>query len=286
MKTHSIAGGGGLTLHVEETGPVNAQSILFIHGFSQCGLAWRKQMRSGLADEFRLIAMDIRGHGSSEKPPDVYGDSHLWAEDVHAVVTVLGLHAPVLVGWSYGGVIVLDYVKDYGDDRIGGIQLVGAVTRLGESLVSSNFLGGEFLALMPGFFSENTMESVSALTRFLRLCHGESLSADDLYLLLGANVTVPPCVRQELFARSLNHDQVLAAIRRPVALVHGEADEIVSPRMCTHMETLLSGATVSTYANAGHMPFWTEPERYNRELGEFARVCGPGLTHLVGARLG
>jgi pimeloyl-ACP methyl ester carboxylesterase len=286
MKTHSIPGGGGLTLHVEETGPVNAQSILFIHGFSQCGLAWRKQMHSGLADEFRLIAMDIRGHGSSEKPRDAYGDSHLWAEDVHAVVTALGLHAPVLVGWSYGGVIVLDYVKEYGDDRVGGIQLVGSVTRLGEPLVSGNFLGGEFLALMPGFFSENTMESVSALTRFLRLCHGAPLSADDLYLLLGANVTVPPYVRQGLFARSLNHDQVLAAIRRPVILVHGEADEIVSPRMCTHMETLLSGATVSTHAKAGHMPFWTEPERYNRELGEFARVCASGLKHVAGARLG
>jgi non-heme chloroperoxidase len=286
MKTHSIAGGGGLTLHVEETGPVNAQSILFIHGFSQCGLAWRKQMRSGLADEFRLIAMDIRGHGSSEKLRDAYGDSHLWAEDVHAVVTALDLHAPVLVGWSYGGVIVLDYVKEYSDDRVGGIQLVGSVTRLGEPLVSGNFLGGEFLALMPGFFSENTMESVSALTCFLRLCHGAPLSADDLYLLLGSNVTVPPHVRQGLFARSLNHDQVLAAIRRPVTLVHGEADEIVSPRMCTHMETLLSGATVSTYASTGHMPFWTEPQRYNRELGAFARVCASGPTHLAGARLG
>lgn len=286
MKTHSIPGGGGLKLSVEETGPVDGPPILLIHGFSQCGLAWMKQMRSELTDDFRLIAMDIRGHGQSEKPRDAYGDSHLWAEDVHAVITALNLNAPVLVGWSYAGVIILDYVKLYGDERIAGIQFVGAVTRLGEPLVSGNFLGGEFLALMPGFFSENTMDSVSVLTRFLRLCQHSAVSADDLYLLLGSNVIVPPYVRQGLFARSLNHDEVIAAVRSPVSLVYGDADEIVSPRMCTQIEGLVPHATVSTYASTGHMPFWEEPKRFNRELREFVRACESGLNRAGAARLG
>lgn len=285
MTTHSIPGGGGLTLNVQETGPADAQPILFIHGFSQCGLAWTKQMRSELARDFRLIAMDIRGHGLSDKPPDVYADSTPWAEDIHAVMTSMDLHAPVLVGWSYAGVIILDYIQAYGSERIAGIQLVGAVTRLGEPLVSANFLGGEFLALMPGFFSENTMESVSALTRFLHLCQHAAPSADDLYLLLGSNVIVPPYVRQGLLARSLNHDDVIAATRTPMSLVYGEADQIVSPRMCTHIEALVPHATASTYASTGHMPFWEEPERFNRELREFARACAWGRTSAGVARL-
>ena len=63
--------------------------------------------------------MDIRGHGLSDKPRDVYGDSKLWADDVHAVITTLGLHTPVLSGWSYGGVITSDYVTPLrrGPDR-------------------------------------------------------------------------------------------------------------------------------------------------------------------------
>ena len=84
MKDHFVRGGGGIRLHVAETGTPRGKPILFIHGTSQCSLAWREQMRSDLANDFRLVAMDLRGHGASEKPRDVYGDSRLWADDVRA----------------------------------------------------------------------------------------------------------------------------------------------------------------------------------------------------------
>ena len=76
-------------------------------------------------------------------------------------------------------------------------------------------------------------------------------------------------MRQGLFARELNNDAVIAKTRKPMLLVHGEADQIVSPRMCAHLETLAPEATVSTYANVGHMPFWEAPDRFNRELRAF-----------------
>ena len=103
MQTHTITGGDGIQLHVVEAGNADGKAILFIHGYSQCHLAWGKQIESELAEEFRLVAMDIRGHGLSEKPRDAYGDSQLWADDVNAVITTLGLEQPVLAGWSYGG---------------------------------------------------------------------------------------------------------------------------------------------------------------------------------------
>ena len=71
MQTSTVTGGGGLKLHVQETGNPNGKAILFIHGFSQCRLAWNKQLHSDLAPDFRLVAMDIRGHGLSDKPRDV-----------------------------------------------------------------------------------------------------------------------------------------------------------------------------------------------------------------------
>jgi non-heme chloroperoxidase len=269
MKTHAIAGGAGLTLHVEETGNPAGKPVVFIHGFSQCRLAWRKQMHSDLATEFRLVAMDIRGHGLSGKPRDAYADSRLWAEDVHAVITALQLDRPVLVGWSYGGVIMSDYLAAFGEDAIAGTQWVGAVSRLGAPLVEAGFLGSDFLALVPAFFSDNVADSVDGLQRFLRLCvHGEP-PLDDFYFLLGCNTIVPPYVREGLFARNVDNDAVLRATRKPVSLVYGEADQVVSPRMCTHLETLVPQATVSTYSNVGHMPFWESPERFNRELRDF-----------------
>ena len=269
MSAHSISGGGGLELHVEETGNPDGKPILFIHGFSQCSLAWRKQMGSDLARDFRLIAMDVRGHGLSDKPPGVYGDSHLWAQDVHAVITTLQLTQPVLVGWSYGGVIMSDYLRSFGDAAIAGTQWVGAVSRLGEPLVQGGFLGGDFLAIIPGFFSNDATESVATLQRFLTLCVHGDLATDDLYFFLGCNTIVPPYVREGLFARTLDNDPAISATRKPVSLVYGEADRVVSPRMCTHLETLVPHAAVATYPDTGHMPFWEAPERFNGELRDF-----------------
>src|SRR5262245_31686196 len=74
MKSHRVVGGGGTQLHVIETGNPNGRPILFVHGFSQCGLTWSRQLASDLANDFRLLAMDMRGHGLSDKPQEGYSD--------------------------------------------------------------------------------------------------------------------------------------------------------------------------------------------------------------------
>jgi pimeloyl-ACP methyl ester carboxylesterase len=60
--------GGGIQLHLVETGNASGRPIVFIHGFSQCWLAWTRQLHSALADNYRLVAIDMRGHGLSDKP--------------------------------------------------------------------------------------------------------------------------------------------------------------------------------------------------------------------------
>jgi pimeloyl-ACP methyl ester carboxylesterase len=269
MKTHTVTGGGGLKLHVQETGNPTGKPILFIHGFSQCRLAWNKQTHSDLANDFRLVAMDIRGHGLSEKPRDVYGDSTLWANDVHAVITTLGLDRPVLTGWSYGGVIISDYVNAYGEDEIAGTNWVAAISRLGEPLLQAGFIGADFLGVAPSSFSENVEVCVAALHEFLRLCVHQEASPEDLYFFLGYNAIVPPHVRQALFSRNLNNDSVIEKMRKPMLLSYGEQDAVVSPSMGEHIAGLAGHARLSTYPNAGHALFWEAAERFNSELREF-----------------
>jgi pimeloyl-ACP methyl ester carboxylesterase len=57
-------------------------------------------MNSDLTQDHRLVAMDMRGHGLSDKPLQGYDDSKLWADDVNAVIETLSLDDPVLCGWS------------------------------------------------------------------------------------------------------------------------------------------------------------------------------------------
>lgn len=62
-------------------GVPDGSPILFIHGYAQSHLAWSAQYESALAGEFRMVAMDLRGHGDSAKPltQTFYTDSSLWA---------------------------------------------------------------------------------------------------------------------------------------------------------------------------------------------------------------
>ena len=64
----------------------------------------------------------------SERPvdPDRYVDGRLWADDVAAVIEQTGLDRPVVVAWSYGGLVLTDYIRAYGEQAIAGIDLVGA----------------------------------------------------------------------------------------------------------------------------------------------------------------
>lgn len=112
-----ITGGSGTALYVEDTGNRYGKSIVFIHGFSQSLLCWKKQLQSHMAKEFRLVAMDIRGHGWSEKPIEEYDSPKNYADDIQAVIKTLKLRHPILVGWSRGGALVCDYLQYYGEGR-------------------------------------------------------------------------------------------------------------------------------------------------------------------------
>ena len=275
MKHHQITGGGGCRLHIVEAGDPHGQAILFIHGFSQCSLAWRRQLSSDLVRDHRLVAMDMRGHGSSDKPRDAYGDSKLWADDVNATMEELELDQPILCGWSYGPLVILDYIRHYGEERIGGIHFVDGITRLGSDAALS-VLAPEFLALVPGFFSTDAEESARSLGSLLRMCFSREPSAEELYTMLGYNVSVPPFVRQALFSRAFDNDDLLPTIRKPVLITHGADDAIVRRTVVEQHRSALHYAEVDIMNGAGHAPFWDDAPSFNRRLASFASEVAQG----------
>jgi non-heme chloroperoxidase len=268
MKSLRIAGGGGVQLHVTETGTTSGRPILFIHGTSQCWRNWSRQMSSDLADDYRLVAMDLRGHGLSERPREGYTDSRLWADDVNATIQALGLDHPILCGWSYGPLVILDYIRHYGEDGISGINLVGAITKLGSDEAMS-VLTSAFLGLVPGLFATEVEESVRSLDSLLRLCFAQP-SAEDLYLMLGYNVSVPPYVRQALFSRSFDNDDLLPKLRKPVLITHGADDAVVKRAAVDQHKAAMAHAQIQIMANAGHACFWDDAAAFNRRLRAFA----------------
>jgi non-heme chloroperoxidase len=277
MTRHTVTGGGGVRLNVVETGLSSGRAILFIHGWSQSHRAWSRQLDSPLADHFRLVAFDLRGHGDSDKPDGVYGDSVLWAADVAAVIEALALDRPVLVGWSYGGFIINDYLRAYGDEGVGAINYVDAGADLGVPTdykglgpVLTGLLPGEDGSLAGTVFAEDLDEAATAMRTFVRGCFAAPLLDEDEQLLLETNLQCPSSVRLALFSRAQENDDVLAAIRVPTLVSHGAADEVVDLETAQHIARQVEGARLSVYEGCGHAPFWEETERFNRELAELA----------------
>jgi len=268
MPEHTIIGGGGTRLHLIETGNAKGQPILFIHGFSQCSLAWSRQLNSDLAGRFRLVAMDMRGHGKSDRPRDGYDNSRLWADDVDAVIGELDLERPILCGWSYGPLVILDYIRHYGDEGVGGIHFVDGITKLGSDAALS-VLTPDLLALVPGFFSTDMEEGTRSLESLLRLCFAREPEATDFYAMLGYNASVPPFVRQALFSRAFDNDDLLSQIEKPVLITHGAKDAIVKKEVVEQHRARVPHAQVDLMSDAGHAPFWDDAAAFNERLALF-----------------
>jgi non-heme chloroperoxidase len=272
MKIHDVEGGGGLRLHVREWGRADGPPILLIHGWSQNHLCWAKQYESALADEFRLVAYDLRGHGMSEAPlaAEHYGDPRLWADDVEAIIDQLRLSRPVLVGWSYGGFISCDYVRAHGQDRIAALNFVGGAVTLNAGALGT-LIGPGFVDHFAGATADDLPTNIQAMRAFLKACVGKPLAADDLETALAWNMLVPARVRANLAAREIDSDDVLRALGVPLLVSHGRADIVVLPAMAEHVLSVCPTAEASWYDGVGHAPHLEAPERFNRELAELTR---------------
>jgi non-heme chloroperoxidase len=261
----------GVRLATYEFGNPQRPAILFLHGFAQAALSWDRQLRDpDLAREFRMVAIDLRGHGMSAKPEGdaFYKPGQVWADDVRSVIGELGLRRPVLVGWSYAGRIVGDYLTAHGAAALAGINYVDASSSLGDPAFfgpDAGLLGPQAM-LAPGIdgFVEGTI-------RFLRACFATQPEPADFQTMLAFNMLAPLYVRAGLAGRPANYAEVLKALRLPVLVSHGEKDRILATPMARFTAATVPGARLSLYPESGHAPFWEEPARFNRELGEFVR---------------
>ena len=268
MESHRIAS-RGVDLDVVVTGYPRGRPVLFLHGVSQSSLCWSRQMTSDLAADFRLVAVDLRGHGLSGRTTHGAADARCWADDLHAVIGALHLEHPVLSGWSYGPLVMLDYLRHYGAQDLGGLQFVGGVTRLGSEKAAA-VLAPEFLRLLPGLFATDVNESVRALESLLVLCFAQPLTAEEMFLMLGYNMVVQPGVRHAMLSRVVDNDDLVRTIKLPVLITHGAEDRVVSLAVTDDHRALIPHAQIQIIPGAGHAAFWDQAGAFNRQLREFA----------------
>jgi non-heme chloroperoxidase len=260
----------GVTIAAQEWGNPAGSEILFIHGFSQASLSWQRQVESDLAGEFRLVTYDLRGHGNSDKPlePEKYKESKAWADEVQAIIDAALFKRPVMVGWSYGGHVIADYLKIHGAARLAGLNIVDAVVT-----TSDPSFYGDGIKVLPLMSSENLATNIAATRTFLRNCFEKQPSEDDFETMLAFNMMVPPKVRTNMGGRTLSMDETLKALNLPVLVTHGATDKLALVAAARHTAATIPGAKLSVYDGVGHAPFWEDTARFNAELSAFVRAA-------------
>lgn len=276
-KGRSIEGAGGTRLFVEEHGDPGKPAILWIHGYCQSRLCWDRQFENEeLAAQSHQVRLDLRGHGLSDKPadPTAFQDGQIWADDLQAVISALRLNKPVLAGWSYGGAIICDYIRHYGQDQLGGFIFIAAATELGRDEASA-LIGAEFRQLIPGFISTEYAAGVTALQQFMSISTYEELDPHTFYSLFGSNAVTLPAARQGMAMRTLENGAILQSITLPVLILQGQDDRVILPAASDYLARHIPHAWRVDYERCGHMSFMEVAEQFNRETAAFLqRVSG------------
>ena len=268
--SRTVTGHGGVRLFVRDEGPRDAPVLVLIHGWSQAHMCWERQRP--LAERFRVVAFDLRGHGASDKPDDAaaYDNAEPWAGDVAAVLDQLKLTNPVLVGWSMGGRVIADYLSIHGDAAIAGVVTIGTPATGGKYADPEAVRLRSDAVNALGSYSDDPAETIPAIVAFVQECSGHPLSREELATMVGFNMLATPLARRASRVRDYDHRPVWAAMTKPVMLIHGAREKLAVPPAFAQMRGALPGAELHVYEDDGHMAFWESPARFNRDLAAFA----------------
>jgi pimeloyl-ACP methyl ester carboxylesterase len=274
FKASWVTASDGIRLSVREYGNLQGPAIVFVHGIAQSQLSFGRQVHSDLAKKYHLITYDLRGHGESDKPvkEEAYVNGRRMSDDLRSVMAATGAHQPVLVGWSLGGIIVAQYLSDYGDGDISGVNFVGA--RIAKPPgQNARMPGARYVRTM---LSKNLETNIRATANFVRACVTAPLAPEDFELMLGYNMSSPVFARVATLKWSGGTDfaAALPRIKVPVLISHGRRDQVISPAVAEEAGRIIPTAKVSWYEDAGHALFFEDPARFNAELAAFVDAAG------------
>lgn len=261
-----VIGGSGVRLSVRTSGPTAGPPVVLLHGWAQSSRVWVHQLTGPLANSFRLIAADMRGHGDSEVPAGGYDSGAEWAADVRALLDY-ACRPAVIVGWSYGGLLIADYLRHHGTAGVAGLVFVGAVTEIGRGHPGGR-VGPVLRDVLPEALSDDPTVAGPALRAFATGMEEHPNPSPFETALIEDSMRVPGWVRSAMFNRDQANDDVLAAIDVPTLVLHGRHDTVALPSIADYTAGLVPGARLIWFDHVGHVPFAEQIDLFDTTLAD------------------
>jgi pimeloyl-ACP methyl ester carboxylesterase len=220
----------GVNLYYLEAG--SGKPILMIPGWSQTAEQFKYQL-SGLSDRYRVIAVDMRGHGESDKPDFGYKISRL-AKDTHDLIHALDLNEVNILGHSMGSSVIWNYYDMYGPERVSKLLLIDQMP-----MITSNPAWSEEERINSGeiFNPQSLYETINALAGpdgvettkgFIGRMLTKAVSEEDKTWIIERNLRMP---RQHAATLLYNHStqdwrDLIPRIELPSLVVGGRVSTV------------------------------------------------------------
>ncbi|MEO1497647.1 MAG: alpha/beta hydrolase [Planctomycetota bacterium] len=258
----------GARLAWTESGPEDARTALLVHGFPLHGEMWEQQ-RVALAEAYRVIVPDLRGYGGSTlggwpvEGPDREPTLTRYAHDLAAVLDAAEADRVVIVGFSMGGYIALEMLRQHPD-------CLTALAMLDSRVAADDEAGHAGRLKMADNAAAWGSKRIAGMMRPKLLASeaDESAVAQTLGQIEAADPAAIAASQRAMAARPDSSD-LIAAYDGPLLAMGGEHDEISPPaEMRAFAENAKHGRFVEI-AGAGHMAPIEKPEAVTAALREW-----------------
>lgn len=262
-----------LTFAARTWGPADAPVLLCLHGTSMQSSAWTA-LGSALQHRWRVIALDMRGHGRSDKPAAGY-ELVDYAGDVQAVLDSLGIARASLIGSSLGTQVAIEFAARH-PDRTQKLLLSDPSCCIDQAAIDG------YVALhrsRPRSFANmqaalDFSRSMPQRQRFTDAVHAFTLQGD---LCETTDGRLEWCYALEPILqtfRALTVDQTasIAAVRAPVLILRGQHSHVLSRANALKLLRDFADAELVEIADSGHTIWGDAPQALAREVTNFLRA--------------
>jgi non-heme chloroperoxidase len=252
-------------LYVQDLGA--GSPVVFVAGFGLDHRVWDRQVRY-LSERHRVICVDQRGHGLSDKPLGGYDVERL-AFDLRAVLDRLDVRQCSLVGWSFGGQVAFKLAAD-DPTRVSRLVLVASnAVRASRSAAFPFGIPPEELA-PPLVIAEKT-NRLRARRETIASGFATPPDTDVLSWLLSISLQMPSWSATACYSSMLYTDLIgdLSQITMPVLQVIGRADPVHSAKGARWLNERLTDSRLVEIDGCGHYPMFEAPDELDAALRDF-----------------